>query len=132
VRVVGGSLLGTSEMFQLLAHGGDARFVELLLQREHGVDETLAFREFLFGKSSEELDRLTERMAREKVSSIEIDSRLDGGPAADQRDAGSTFLEFFQSRFLECGVRRLAGLPGPKRTAEGYVVLAWLEQGEGG
>ena len=24
--------------------------------------------------------------------------------------------------------RRLAGLPGPKHTAEGYVLLAWLQQ----
>jgi len=126
VRVVGGSLLGASEMFQLIAHGGDARFVQLLLQRQHGVDETLAFREFLFGKSFEELDRLTERMARERLNSVQIDSRLE---ALDgDRDAGSIFLEFFQTRMLECSVRRLAALPGPKRTAEGYVVLAWLEQ----
>ena len=126
VAVAGGTLLGTSEMFQLLARGGDPRFVDLLLEREHGTDETQAFREFLFGRSSEELQRLTERMAREQLSSIELDSRLAGA----ERDAGSIFYEFFHARFLESQARRLASLPGPKRTAEGYVVLAWIEQPE--
>jgi hypothetical protein len=29
---------------------------------------------------------------------------------------------------LQANARRLARLPGPKHTAEGYVLLAWLEQ----
>jgi hypothetical protein len=124
VRVVGGSLLGTCEMFQLMAQGADERFVELLLGRDHGTDETLAFREFLFGRSSEELDVLTERMAQQGLSSLQLDGRmLESG-----RDAGSIFYEFFQARLLQSNARRLASLPGPKHPAEGYVVLAWLAQ----
>lgn len=128
VQVVGGTMLGSSEMFQLLAHGCDASFLELLLERRHGEDETQAFREFLFGRSSEDLDRLTERMVREGLSSIELDSQPDAQAA---RDAGSIFYEFFQVRFLQSNARRLAGQPGPQRTAEGYVVLAWLEREDG-
>lgn len=124
VHVVGGTLMGTSEMFQLLKEGGDTRFVELLATREQSEDEALAFREFLFGRSSEELERLTAKMASENLSSIELDSRLHDAT----RDAGSIFYEFFQARFLQSNARRLAGLPGPKRTAEGYVVLGWLER----
>ncbi len=124
VHVVGGTLIGTSEMFQLLKEGGDERFVELLTAREQGEDEALAFREFLFGRSSEELERLTARMARDNLTSIELDSRLRDVA----RDAGSIFYEFFHARLLQSNARRLAGLPGPKRTAEGYVVMSWLEQ----
>lgn len=123
VRVAGGTFLGTSELFQLLTKGGDARFVELLTAREHADDEVRAFREFLFDRSYEDLERLVERMKKEGRSSIQLDSDLTQG----QRDAGSIFFEFFQARLLQSNARRLARLPGPKHTAEGYVLLAWLE-----
>ncbi len=123
VRVTGGTMIGTSEMFQLLTRGGDTRFIDLLTAREHEADEAMAFREFLFGRTSEELDRLLARMTAENVTSIELDSRLEDA----ERDSGSIFYEFFQERLMQANARRLAALPGPKHTAEGYVVLAWLE-----
>ncbi|MGE3172597.1 MAG: hypothetical protein AB7O97_08205 [Planctomycetota bacterium] len=126
VRVIGGSMLGTSELFQLLTQGGDAEFVDLLTSREHAEEEVRAFREFLFDRSYEDLERLVDRMARENRSSIELDS-LVHGPDDGHRDAGSIFYEFFQARLLQSTARRLARLPGPKHTAEGYVLLAWLE-----
>ena len=124
VRVVGGTLVGTTEIVQLITAGADARFVELLTERSHGEEALLAFREFLFGRSSEELDRLVDKMARQDLSSIELDSMV----FRDVRDTGSVFYEFFQERFVQANARRLAGLPGPKHTAEGYVLLAWLRQ----
>jgi hypothetical protein len=127
VRVIGGTLLGASELFQLLTQGADTRFVELLTAREHGELEVMAFREFLFGRSSEELERLTERMAREGLSSLELDSRME----ESSRDTGSLFHEFFETRFLLANARRLTMQPGPRYTAEGYVVLAWLQQEDG-
>lgn len=122
VRVVGGSLAGNSEMFQLLTAGGDAEFVELLCDRAYGEVEVQAFREFLFGTSSEELDRLALRMATEGLSSIELDSRL----GEVTRDAGSILFEFFRARMVQCAARRTAKLAGPRHTAEGYVMMAWL------
>jgi hypothetical protein len=127
VRVIGGTLLGTSEMFQLLVQGADWRFVELFADRAHGAEEAQAFREFLFGRSSEELEALTLRMAEQRLTSIEFDIR---STEAD-RDAGSIYYEFFQTRAARSQARRITNIPGPKRTAEGYVVLAWLER-EGG
>jgi hypothetical protein len=125
VRVVGGSLTGNSELFQLLTAGGEPEFIDLLLDQDYGEVELQAFREFLFGTSSEELDRLALRMATEGLSSIELDSRLEqSGPAS--RDAGSILFEFFRARLVQCSARRIAGLPGPRHTAEGYVMLAWL------
>jgi hypothetical protein len=122
VRVVGGTMLGTSELFQLLTQGADSRFVDLLTAREHADDEVRAFREFLFDRSYEELERLVDRMQHEGLSSIQLDSQMRG-----DRDAGSIFYEFFQARLLQANARRLQRLPGPKHTAEGYVLLAWLE-----
>jgi hypothetical protein len=124
VRIIGGTLLGTCEILQLLTAGGEPEFVDLLLDQDYGEVEVQAFREFLFGRSSEELERLAQRMANEQLSSIEIDSKV----GASGRDAGSLLYEFFRSRFVLCGARRVAGLPGPRHTAEGYVMLAWLLQ----
>ncbi len=124
VRVHGGTLLGTSEMFQLMTKGGDPAFVEFLIGRAHADDAVLAFREFLLDRSYEDLEQLVDRMAQEGRSSIELDSQPRGG----ERDAGSIFYEFFQARLLQANARRLARIPGPKHTAEGYVLLSWLEQ----
>jgi hypothetical protein len=63
-------------------------------------------------------------MADEGLTSIELDSRA--GDAS--RDAGSILFEFFRARLVQCGARRVAKLPGPRHTAEGYVMLAWLAQ----
>ncbi len=122
VRVVGGTLLGNCELMQLMVAGGEPEFVDLLLDQDYGDVEVQAFREFLFGTSSEELERLAQRMAAEQLTSIEIDSRVD----VQGRDAGSILFEFFRSRLVQCSARRTAGLPGPRHTAEGYVMLSWL------
>jgi len=124
VQVIGGSLAGSCELMQLMTKGGDEEFVDLFTDRDYGEVELQAFREFLFGTSSEELDRLAVRMAREGLTSIELDSQL--GEAS--RDGGSILFEFFRSRLVKCSARRVASLPGPRHTAEGYVMLAWLEK----
>ncbi len=124
VQVIGGSLAGSCELMQLMTKGGDAEFVELFTGRDYEEVELQAFREFLFGTSSEELERLELLMAREGKTSIELDSRL----GSSARDGGSILFEFFRARLVQCSARRVAELPGPRHTAEGYVMLAWLEK----
>ncbi|MFT4512278.1 MAG: hypothetical protein ACI89X_002687 [Planctomycetota bacterium] len=124
VQVIGGSLAGSCELMQLMTKGGDAEFVDLFTDRDYDEVELQAFREFLFGTSSEDLDRLAERMATEGLTSIELDSRI----GEVTRDAGSILFEFFRTRLVQCSARRVAGLPGPRHTAEGYVMLAWLQK----
>jgi hypothetical protein len=127
VRVIGGTLAGSCEIVQLLTQGADEEFVDLLLDQDYGEVEVQAFREFLFGTSSEELERLAQRMAAENLSSIELDSRIGPAKAGETaRDAGSILFEFFRQRLVQCSARRTAKLPGPRHTAEGYVMLAWL------
>jgi hypothetical protein len=124
VQVIGGTLAGSCELMQLMTKGGDAEFVDLFTDCDYGEVELQAFREFLFGTSSEELDRLAERMATEGLTSIELDSRI----GEVTRDSGSILFEFFRTRLVQCSSRRVAGLPGPRHTAEGYVMLAWLQK----
>jgi len=122
IRVVGGTLAGNTELMQLFTCGCDEQFVDLLMDQDYGEVEVQAFREFLFGTSSEELDRLAQQMADQGLSSIELDSKVD----TVGRDAGSILFEFFRARLVQCAARRTAKLPGPRHTAEGYVMLAWL------
>lgn len=124
VQVVGGSLSGGSELVQLMTQGADEQFVDFFTGEEYGDDELQAFREFLFGTSSEELGRLSTRMADQGLSSIELDSSCEDVA----RDSGSILFEFFRARLVKCGARRAAELRGPRHTAEGYVMIAWLQQ----
>jgi hypothetical protein len=43
-------------------------------------------------------------------------------------DPALALFEFFLSRHLQATARRSSGTPGPKRTAEEYVMLHFLEQ----
>ncbi len=128
VKVIGGTLLGTQEMFGLFREGCAPEFVEYFVRPAPTDDEVAAFREFLFGATAEELDSLASRMDREHVASAVLSNGAAAGcslvpPGAD---AGTPLYEFFRVRYLQATARRLAGLPGPKRTAEGYVMIDFL------
>ena len=124
VTVTGGTLSGTQEIFELFQAGCDPDFVGFFARPNPTEDELEAFREFLFGTSTEELDRLAHEMAAQGISSI----RLHDANASSDRDAATVFYEFFRSRHLLALGRRLANLPGPKRTAEGYVMIYYLSR----
>ncbi|MBI4956275.1 MAG: hypothetical protein HY908_29935 [Myxococcales bacterium] len=126
-----GTLMGASEVFCLLQAGCAPEFVEHLVRPEYGEDEAAAFREFLFGATTEQLERMScnmEAAGRSSIGAREV-SREErttdpGEPCCDPANA---FFEFFLARHLQAAARRQAGLVGPKRTAEEYVMLAYLE-----
>jgi hypothetical protein len=131
VQVTAGTLMGTAELFALMREGCDESFVNYLERPEHTHDEEAAFREFLFGATTEQLERMQQHMhecgqsvmAREEMASFGPKSAPDmmaGDPAI-------AMFEFFLSRHLQAAARRHAGLPGPKRTAEEYVLLHYLD-----
>ena len=124
IDVRGGTLLGTEEMFALFREGCDPEFVEFFTRPDPDEDEVLAFREFLFGTSVESLRELENQMQQAGANLV----RLGHSETAQEVDEGTVLYEFFRTRFLQATARRLAGLPGPKRTAEGYVMIAFLGQ----
>lgn len=132
VPVTLGTLMGASEMFRLLAAGCDERFVDLLVEPGHTEEEADAFREFLFGSTTEKLHQLEQAMAasgKSTVSRADVDE-WDVTPdlASPNGDPAIAMYQFFRSRHLQAAARRLNDLPGPKRTAEEYVMLRYLEQ----
>ena len=122
MRVRGGTLLGTDEMFALFREGCDPQFVEFFTRPDPDEDEVAAFREFLFGRTSEQLASLETEMERNGCSTVS----LNGAQTGPSDDEGTRFYEFFRSRFMQAAARRLANRPGPKRTAEGYVMIDYL------
>jgi hypothetical protein len=132
VPVTLGTLLGTAEMFSLIQAGCDARFVGYLVRPDHSEDEVAAFREFLFGATTEQLDRVRAEMSGAGKSVIGKDELSEENMPLDAHtfagDPALAMFEFFLSRHLQAAARRQADLPGPKRTAEEYVMLHYLEQ----
>ncbi len=132
VPVTLGTLIGTAEMFGLIQAGCDEGFVDYLVRPDHSEDEAAAFREFLFGATSEQLDRVKAEMSSTGKSVIgkhELSAEnmpLDANTLSS--DPALAMFEFFLSRHLQAAARRQADLPGPKRTAEEYVMLHYLEQ----
>ncbi len=124
VTAIGGTLAGTQEMFELFREGCDPRFVEYFARENPSVDEVEAFREFLFGEFTEELDR----MARESAAAGGKSMLLRDQSSTSDRDPATVFYEFFGARHLQAAVRRLGQLPGPKHTAEAYVMIYYLEK----
>ncbi|MCP4875231.1 MAG: hypothetical protein GY896_07120 [Gammaproteobacteria bacterium] len=132
VPVTLGTLMGTAEMFSLIQAGCDEHFVDYLVRPNHSEDEAAAFREFLFGATTEQLGRMKAEMSgtgksvigKEELSApnMPCDAHTLGG------DPALAMFEFFLSRHLQAAARRQADLSGPKRTAEEYVMLHFLEQ----
>jgi hypothetical protein len=125
-----GTLMGTAEMFRLIEAGCDERFVDYLVRDDHTENEEAAFREFLFGATTEQLRQIEEQMRRQGKRAIGRDevesaSRLSDACSSDG-DPALALFDFFLSRHLQATARRDADSPGPKRTAEEYVMLHYL------
>jgi len=126
-----GTLMGTSEMFRLIEAGCDENFVDYLVRPERSDDENAAFREFLFGATTEHLEKIREQMeadGKQAIAATDVaDSSRLKDACADGGDPSLAMFEFFLYRHLQAAARRQANLPGPKRTAEEYVMLYYLE-----
>jgi hypothetical protein len=138
LRVTYGTLGGASELLSLISEGCDPDFIQYFSSVECSDDETMAFREFLFGLSTEELAE-AERRRIELGSGVVSWAELRGGtlsaPAAEEaldrpRDPATRLFSFFMKRHLEATARAIGHLPGPKRTAEEYVLIAFLMDNE--
>jgi hypothetical protein len=124
IGVTGGTLYGTKEVFDLFREGIDPEFVDYFARGGHSEDEVQAFREFLFGIPYEDLVKLTREMERNGNASLNLVT-----PAMKTRSEGVLlFYEFFRSRYLQSLARKLGRQPGPKRTAEGYVMVYFLDR----
>ncbi|NQU50030.1 MAG: hypothetical protein HQ519_15375 [Planctomycetes bacterium] len=132
IRVSLGTLLGVSELMRLLQAGCDPEFVEYFARPNPTEDEGLAFHEFLIGVRTEQirsLEQFMKEVGRSSLSQAEAESALGIQPLRpEQSHGGVKAYRFFRERHLQATARRMRDEPGPRRTAEEYVMIYFLEK----
>ncbi|MDJ0847517.1 MAG: hypothetical protein QNK04_03945 [Myxococcota bacterium] len=129
-----GTLLGSVETIGLLRGAGDTAFLDALLPDDASTRRRQAFEEFLFGLSTEQLDRVREEMRRQERNVVDRGwvAETLGMPEEELfsglSDPEAVFSSY-RTRQLGASFRRLRKSPGPQRTAEFYVMLHILQNG---
>ena len=132
VRPVIGTTLGTHEFFRLLRECSDTRFLEYF-EGDVPDEQLQAFEEFLFGLSWEQISSLRDRMREENRSSLsseQAQATLARPPSWAPRQNGPQALyTSYKKRRVKAQYRVLTASPGPRKTAEEFVMTSFLMQG---
>jgi hypothetical protein len=130
-----GTMLGTHEVFDLFRQARDSRFLDYFGEDDVNEEQLLAFEEFLFGLSHEQITKLREHLATTAAGCVSVDEARDvlgqsgsWGPPANSPQA---FYTSYKKRRVKAHYRALTGAPGPKKTAEEYLMMALLQRGAG-
>ncbi|CAN5920585.1 hypothetical protein BH11MYX3_BH11MYX3_21090 [soil metagenome] len=131
-----GTLLGATETFRLVNEDCSPDVLAFFGRDGMSADESAAFEEFLFNMTCEELATLRRAMQQQHLSAAspawaaEILGRqieeLEHGPK-HEIDPMALYRSF-QRRQLAADFRLMSGAPGPRRTAEGYLMVYLLDQ----
>ena len=131
VRVTIGTLMGISEITSLLSLGATPHFVEFFAANFEETEITEAFQEFLFGTTYDELREKTQerdRIGLASTAGLDLDATglpRDAMDSIQERSLG--IYRFFKKRIQEARSRRVTGAAGPKRIAEEYLLLYFIE-----
>ena len=130
VRVFG-TMMGTAEILQLLFADCDSHFVEWFSRREVTPEEQQAFEEFLFDIPYESLQKVRYRMIEDGLAVVDrtkVEDYLGLARGALRPTVGEAkeLYVAFRRRRVRAQYRASTGAPGPRRTAEGYLMEAIL------
>jgi hypothetical protein len=129
-----GTLLGASETFRLVCEDCSPEVLEFFARDNMGADEQAAFEEFLFDMTFEELTKLRRAMVDEKIANAtpQWAAGVLGRPIEELEHAHEidplALYRSYQRRQLAADFRLVAGAPGPRRTAEAYLMVELLDQ----
>jgi hypothetical protein len=130
VRPVLGTMRGTQEFFRLIAEVRDDRFLSYFEGAVIPDEEVQAFEEFLFDISHEEITRLRAYLAERGASALSQDEArhvLGRGRESWMPSGGPQALyTSYKKRKIKAHYRSLTGAPGPRKTAEEFVMTAFL------
>lgn len=129
-----GTLLGTHEVFQLFREARDHRFLDYFGEDDVADEQLLAFEEFLFGISHEEIARLRAHMKAAGQGCVTLDEARDllGHARSSwmpETQGAQALYTSYKRRRVKASYRALTETPGPKKTAEEYVMIAFLRRG---
>ena len=131
VRPVIGTLRGTHELLRLVQQAADATFFDHFAE-DADEEELQAFEEFLFGISHEEIEKLRAHLDSQASSVVSSDearhilgrSKESWVPSGGPQDLYTSY----KRRRVKALYRALTDTPGPKKTSEEYVMVAFLER----
>lgn len=128
-----GTLAGATELLSMLSKGCDPLFVESFSREDVSEDEEFALQEFVFNVPYEQLQTIQNHMAQYGSSSVDaravasiLNIPMDQLRVRTRTCEGMIFT--FRERQSLASHRRAFDLPGPKRTAEQYLMTFLLEQ----
>jgi hypothetical protein len=129
-----GTMLGTHEVIRLFREARDKRFLDYFSEGDVEQEQLLAFEEFVFGLSHEQIARLRAHMVEEGRAciSLEMAESLLGNSTATwlpPQNGAAALYTSYKKRRVNAAHRALTGASGPKKTAEEYVMMAFLDAG---
>jgi hypothetical protein len=129
-----GTLLGATETFRLVTEDCSPEVLEFFGRDGMSADESAAFEEFLFNMTSEELATLRRAMQQQHVSATSpawaaeiLGRQIEELEHSHEIDPMALYRSY-QRRQLAADYRLMSGSPGPRRTAEGYLMVYLLDQ----
>jgi hypothetical protein len=129
-----GTLLGATETFRLVTEDCSPEVLEFFGRDGMSADESAAFEEFLFNMTSEELATLRRAMQQQHVSAASpawaaqvLDRQIEDLEHSREIDPMALYRSY-QRRQLAADFRAMSNAPGPRRTAEGYLMVYLLDQ----
>ena len=133
VRPVVGTLQGTSEFLRLLGTTTDHSFFDHFVDGDVPQEEIDAFEEFLFGIAYEAIGKIRETLAtgpRGAISAADAAAMTNrkGDSWAPTWGGPQAIYSSYKKRKVKAHYRALTQAPGPKKTAEEYVMIAFLDR----
>jgi hypothetical protein len=129
-----GTLLGATETFRLVREDCSPEVLDFFGRDGMSVDEAAAFEEFLFNMTSEELGTLRRAMQLQHISAASpawaadvLGRQIEELEHSHEIDPMALYRSY-QRRQLAADFRLMSGAPGPRRTAEGYLLVYLLDQ----
>ena len=129
-----GTLLGATETFRLIREDCNPEVLEFFGREGMSIDEAAAFEEFLFNMTSEELATLRRAMKDQQVTSaspawaaVVLGRQIEELEHSQEIDPMALYRSY-QRRQLAADFRVMSNAPGPRRTAEGYLMVYLLDQ----
>ena len=128
-----GALLGATETFRLVKEDCCDEFLAFFGRETMSTDEVFAFEEFLFNMTHEELATLRRAMAAAQLRCASpawaadvLGRQIEELEHSKEIDAMALYRSY-QRRQLAADFRLVAGAPGPRRTAEAYLMVSLLD-----
>jgi hypothetical protein len=134
VRPVVGTLQGTHEFLRLLGTTTDHRFFDHFVDGDVPQEEVDAFEEFLFGIAYEAIGKIREHLASGPHGAVSADEadrivgRKKGDSWAPSWGGPQALYSSYKKRKVKAHYRSITSAPGPKKTAEEYVMIAFLDR----